>query len=178
MFSLVSDGFDTFKPLFGPVWIGIHQVSAQMVDSQLESWHFCKSAPGYWGGGPLSESSRCRQELGPVRNLVQFRAQSHILESGPANSLQVRPSNCGTGSIFCFIIPSCFFGTSFQFSGFVYSLVFSSPQAFKRQNQTKNNRRNVIRTRNRCIPRMGYILWYVSIWTYCVPSSSDAFIII
>jgi len=58
---MVFFGFEWFKWLFGPIRIDLDQVSAQTVGSGPESWHLGKL--GYWGGGPLAESLRCRQEL-------------------------------------------------------------------------------------------------------------------
>jgi len=43
--------------------IDLDQVPAQTVDPGPKSWHLGKL--GYWGGGPLAESLRCRQELRP-----------------------------------------------------------------------------------------------------------------
>jgi len=56
--------------------IDLDKVSAQTVDSGPKSWHLGKL--GYWGGGPLDESLRCRQELrqksrGTVKQIVFWR---------------------------------------------------------------------------------------------------------
>ena len=58
---MVFFSFELFKWLFESVRIDLDQVSAQTVDSGPKSWHLGKL--GYWGGGPLAESLRCRQEL-------------------------------------------------------------------------------------------------------------------
>ena len=53
-FLLDFNGFNWFKLLFGPIRLEIHQVSAQMVDSRPESWHFWNfnthtwSRPLFW----------------------------------------------------------------------------------------------------------------------------------
>jgi len=57
---MVFFGFKLFKWLFEPVRIDLDRVSAQTVDSGPKSCYLCKL--GYWGGGPLAESLRCRQE--------------------------------------------------------------------------------------------------------------------
>jgi len=70
------EGFNQFKRLFGPMRIDLDWVLAQTVDSGPESWHLGKF--GYWGGGPLAESSRCRQESrqksrGAIKKIVLGR---------------------------------------------------------------------------------------------------------
>jgi len=36
---------------------------------------------GYWGGGPLAESSRCRQELRPSKNTYFFKPPNSSQET-------------------------------------------------------------------------------------------------
>ena len=58
------NGFSWFEWLFEPIRFEIHQVSAQMVDSRPEAWHFLDIGPWATGdGGPLAKSSRCGQGL-------------------------------------------------------------------------------------------------------------------
>ena len=49
--------------IFDSIQTELNQVSAQAVASGYKSWHLGNL--GYWGGGPLTESSRHRQELRP-----------------------------------------------------------------------------------------------------------------
>jgi len=53
------NGFNLFKWLFGPIRLEIHKWSILDPNRGI----FGNWPIGYWGGGPLSESARCRQEL-------------------------------------------------------------------------------------------------------------------
>ena len=67
------NGFNWFKLLFGPIRFEIHQVSAQMVDSRPESWHFGKLAHGLLGWGTTLRELKVPSGIAPLKNKICFK---------------------------------------------------------------------------------------------------------
>ena len=70
-FLLDFNGFNWFKLLFGPIRLEIHQVSAQMVDSRPESWHFWKLAHGLLGWGTTLRELKVPSGIAPLKKKIK-----------------------------------------------------------------------------------------------------------
>ena len=59
------NGSNWFKLLFEPIRLELDQVSAQMVDSRPESWHFWKLAHGLLGWGTTLRELKVPSGIAP-----------------------------------------------------------------------------------------------------------------
>ena len=75
-FVLDFNGSNWFKLLFGPIRLELDQVSAQMVDSGPESWHFWKLAHGLLGWGTTLRELKVPSGIAPLKNIYFLSLQT------------------------------------------------------------------------------------------------------
>jgi len=62
--------FNWFKLLFEPIRLELDRVSAQMVDSRPESWHFGKLAHGLLGWGTTLRELKVPSGMAPLKEYI------------------------------------------------------------------------------------------------------------
>ena len=72
------NGFDWFKWLFEPIRLELDQVSAQMVGSRPESWHFWKLAHGLLGWGTTLRELKVPSGIVPLNKKKIYMFTSNV----------------------------------------------------------------------------------------------------